>query len=94
MLANTVISNVYGVTERRYFMGATVELALPVSVVAHHQTLNITAGTYMDKLHVTFIAVRQALPHVQKLADAVPDAFAELEADLVSRRKRRRPRTA
>jgi diacylglycerol O-acyltransferase / wax synthase len=91
MLANAVVSNLYGLTERRYFMGARVELALPVSVVAHHQTLNITAGTYVDKLHVTFMAVREALPDVQKLADGTVQAFAELEADLVGQRNRRRP---
>lgn len=90
MLANAVISNVYGLTERRYFMGAAVELALPVSVVAHHQTLNITVGTYIDKLHVTCIAVREALPDIQKLADAVVEAFAELEASLSSAGKSRR----
>ena len=94
MLANAVISNVYGVAERRYFMGAAVELALPVSVVAHHQTLNITAGTYVDKLHVTYIAVREALPDVQRLADATVAAFTELEADLRRPTKRGRPFSA
>jgi diacylglycerol O-acyltransferase len=92
MLANAVVSNLYGVTERRYFMGAAVELALPVSVVAHHQTLNITAGTYVDELHVTYIAVREALPDVQKLADAAVEAFAELEADLIRPPRLRRTR--
>ena len=91
MLANAVVSNLYGLTERRYFMGAAVEMALPISVVAHHQTLNITAGTYVDKLHVTFIAVREALPDIQKLADATVKAFAELEADLVRLPRQRRP---
>lgn len=81
MLANAVISNPYGLSERQYFMGAELELALPVSVVAHHQTLNITATTYVDDLHVTCIAVRDALPDVQKLADAVVAALGELEAD-------------
>jgi diacylglycerol O-acyltransferase / wax synthase len=89
MLANAVVSNVYGLAERRYFMGAAVELALPVSVVAHHQTLNITAGTYVDKLHVTYMAVREALPDIQRLADAAVKAFAELEADLIRPGKRR-----
>jgi diacylglycerol O-acyltransferase / wax synthase len=88
MLANAVISNPYGVTERRYFMGAKVELVLPVSVVAHHQTLNITATTYVDELHITCIAVREALPDIQKLADAAVTALAELEADLAGPRKR------
>jgi len=88
MLANAVISNAYGLDERRYLMGAEVELALPVSVVAHHQTLNITATTYVDELHVTFIAVREALPDIQALADATVKALAELEADLSGSRKR------
>jgi len=91
MLANAVISNAYGLAERRYLMGAEVELALPVSVVAHHQTLNITATTYVDELHVTFIAVREALPDIQKLANATLKALAELEADLAGSRKRPAP---
>jgi WS/DGAT/MGAT family acyltransferase len=92
MLANAVISNAYGLAERRYFMGAEVELALPVSVVAHHQTLNITATTYVDELHVTFIAVREALPDIQELADGAVKALAELEADLArSHRRSGRP---
>jgi diacylglycerol O-acyltransferase / wax synthase len=90
MLANAVISNPYGLTERMYFMGAAVELALPVSVVAHHQTLNITATTYIDELHVTCIAVREALPDIQKLTDGVVAALAELEADLAGPRVRPR----
>ena len=51
MLANTVISNPAGLAERVYFNGAKVELALPVSVVAHHQVLNITVTTYVDELN-------------------------------------------
>jgi len=79
MLANTVISNPAGLTERVYFNGAKVELALPVSVVAHHQVLNITVTTYVDELHVTFIALREAVPDVQRLADYTVDALIELE---------------
>jgi WS/DGAT/MGAT family acyltransferase len=82
MLANAVISNPAGFDKRVYFNGAEVELALPISVVAHHQVLNITITTYVDELHVTFIALEEALPDLQRLADLTTAAAAELEAAL------------
>jgi hypothetical protein len=77
-----------------YFNGAEVELAIPISVVAHHQVLNITVTTYVDELHVTFIALREAIPDLQRLADYTAEALAELEADLARAaraRKSKRP---
>jgi len=90
MLANTVISNPAGLEQTVYFNGAEVELALPISVVAHHQVLNITVTTYVDTLHVTFIALREALPDLGRLAELTVAAVAELEADVL--RNARRPR--
>jgi len=90
MLANAVISNPAGFDRRVYFNGAEVELALPISVVAHHQVLNITITTYVDELHVTFIALREALPDLQHLADLTAAAADELEAAL--HRSARSPR--
>jgi hypothetical protein len=58
---------------------------LPVSVVAHHQVLNITISNYDDELHVTFIALREAVPDVQRLADATMRALAELQHSLTPR---------
>jgi len=87
MLANTVISNPAGFEQRVYFNGAEVELALPISVVAHHQVLNITVTTYVDRLHVTFIALREAIPDLQRLADYTAAALPQLEADLVQARR-------
>lgn len=81
MLANTVISNPAGLERRVYLNGAEVELALPVSVVAHHQVLNITISTYVDELHVTFIALREALPDLPRLADYTVEALDDLERD-------------
>jgi len=83
MLANAVISNPAGFEQRMYYNGAEVELALPISVVAHHQVLNITITTYVDRLHVTFIALREAIPDLQRLAEYTAAAVNELEADLV-----------
>ena len=74
MLANVVISNPAGFEQRVYFNGAEVELALPISVVAHHQVLNITVTTYVDELHVTFIALREAIPDLPRLADYTAEA--------------------
>jgi hypothetical protein len=58
-----------------------------VSVVAHHQVLNITISTYADELHVTFIALREAVPDVQSLADATQRALVELQQSLRSARE-------
>jgi WS/DGAT/MGAT family acyltransferase len=92
MLANSVVSNPAGFQRRLYFNGAEVELALPISVVAHHQVLNITITTYVDELHVTFIALKEAIPDLQRLADYTAAAADELEADL-ARIERRAART-
>jgi diacylglycerol O-acyltransferase len=88
MLANAVISNPAGFEKRLYFNGAEVELALPVSVVAHHQVLNITVTTYVDQLHVTFIALREAIPDLARLAGYTVAAADELDADLARRERR------
>jgi WS/DGAT/MGAT family acyltransferase len=90
MLANVVISNPAGFERRVYFNGAEVELALPISVVAHHQVLNITVTTYVDELHITFIALREAIRDLQRLADYTAEAAVELETDLAGRGKRGR----
>jgi diacylglycerol O-acyltransferase len=85
MLANAVISNPAGLEGKVHFNGLAVELALPVSVVAHHQVLNITISNYDDELHVTFIALREAVPDVQRLADATMRALVELQHSLTQR---------
>jgi WS/DGAT/MGAT family acyltransferase len=92
MLANAVISNPAGFEQRMYFNGAEVELALPISVVAHHQVLNITITTYVDRLHVTFIALREAIPDLHRLAEFTAAAVTDLEADLLpAPRRKTRP---
>jgi diacylglycerol O-acyltransferase len=85
MLANLVVSNPTGLDRPVHFNGVPVELALPVSVVAHHQTLNVTVTNYGATLHVTFIALREALPDVQRLADAAVVALQDLARDVGGR---------
>jgi hypothetical protein len=89
MLANVVISNPAGLEKRVYFNGAEVELALPVSVVGHQQVLNVTVTTYVDELHVTFIALREALPDLGRLAGYSAEAVGQLEMSRPARPRRR-----
>jgi diacylglycerol O-acyltransferase len=92
LLANVVISNPAGLDRRVYFNGAPVELALPVSVVGHQQVLNVTVTTYIDQLHVTLMAQREAIPDVRKLADYVGEAVDRLYAELPASGRARKPR--
>lgn len=93
MLANVVISNPAGFKERVRFNGAEVELALPISVVGHQQVLNVTVTTYADDLHVTFIALKEAVPDLGRMADYTVEALAQLAADVArGRKKQTRPR--
>jgi diacylglycerol O-acyltransferase len=92
MLANAVISNPAGLEGPVYFNGLPVELALPVSVVAHHQVLNVTVSNFGNDLNVTFIALREAVPDVQSLADGTVRALHELEQAVTPRPARPRRR--
>jgi WS/DGAT/MGAT family acyltransferase len=89
MLANLVVSNPAGLEKRVYFNGAPVELALPISVVAHHQVLNVTVTTYVDGLHVTFIALKEALPDLERLARYTAEAVDRLATDVAFVTRRR-----
>jgi len=79
-LANAVISNPFGLPERRFLGGAELEMALPVSVLAPGQALNITAATYDQGLQIAFLGLAQALPDIERLADLTLGAFDELSA--------------
>ena len=95
LLANVVVSNPAGLDRRMYFNGAAVELALPVSVVAHQQVLNVTVTTYVDDLHVTLMAQREAIPDLRKLAGYIAAAVERLETEVggaAARRTRAKPR--
>jgi diacylglycerol O-acyltransferase / wax synthase len=93
LLANLVISNPAGLAKRVYFNGAEVELALPVSVVGHQQVLNVTVTTYANTLNVTFIALREALPDLERLAGLTTEAIAGLARGVGRKTRPRRNRT-
>jgi diacylglycerol O-acyltransferase / wax synthase len=78
-VSNVLVSNPFGLPHECYLMGARVELALPMSVVAAGQMLNVTAVTLAGKLQIGFLAMPQVVPHVDRLAAYTVEAFAELQ---------------
>lgn len=92
-VSNLLVSNPFGVPEKRYLMGAAVELVLPVSVVAAGQMLNVTAVTLADRLQIGFLAIPEAVPDIDKLAQYTAEAFETLKramaAPAPAARKRR-----
>ncbi|MBL0151250.1 MAG: DUF1298 domain-containing protein [Ideonella sp.] len=67
-VSNLLFSNPFGLATRCYLMGAEVELALPMSVVAAGQMLNITVVTLADHLQVGLLGIPGAIEHIDQLA--------------------------
>ncbi|MFO1407860.1 MAG: wax ester/triacylglycerol synthase family O-acyltransferase [Steroidobacteraceae bacterium] len=92
-LANLVISNVPGGRERMYVNGAPMVGTFPVSAVAASVGLNATLTSYADRMDFGFIGNGRTMHTLPRLAKAVADAWAELEAAPMPGAKRtRRPR--
>jgi diacylglycerol O-acyltransferase len=81
-LSNLIVSNPFGLAEKRYLMGAPVVLALPLALINAGQMLNVTAATGDDQLQVSFLAIPSAVPHVDKLTHNTSEAFEELKSAL------------
>jgi diacylglycerol O-acyltransferase len=93
---STVISNVPGPRERRYWNGARLDGMYPVSIPFDGAAVNFTLVSNFDKLDFGIVACRRSVPHVQRLIDYMEDALVELEeaAGLGKRRRRRAPAKA
>lgn len=88
MMANLMISNPFGLPERRYLAGAELEMALPVSVLPPGQSLNVTAATYNDSLQIAFLGLAEQLPDIDKLARYAVEAFEQLAAPVAKPKPR------
>lgn len=77
---NLVISNVPGPPFPLYLGGAELVAAYPMGPVMDGAGLNITVLSYRDHIDIGFMADRDLVPDVWKLADAVQPAFDELVA--------------
>ncbi len=80
---NLIISNVPGPPMPLYMAGARLAGLYPLGPIMDGAGLNVTVLSNEDHVGFGFIACRELVPKVWTLADAVPDALAELvkEAD-------------
>jgi diacylglycerol O-acyltransferase len=84
LVSNLLFSNPFGIEKRSYLMGAEVELALPMSVVAAGQMLNVTAVTLADQLQIGFLGIPGAVDHIERLAECTREAFEELKLEFAA----------
>jgi len=78
--ASLVISNVPGLSQTRYLMGAKVLALYPMSVLIHAQGLNITALSYAGELQYGLLSTPEITPDIQKLADLIGKEFSRIRA--------------
>ena len=77
-MGNTLVSNVPGPKEHLYIRGARMEEMHPISTLPPSNLLNITLFSYAGDLFFGLIATDE-LPNLERLAEYVTEAFAELE---------------
>jgi WS/DGAT/MGAT family acyltransferase len=77
---NVLVTNVPGPARPLYAMGARMIDMYPVVPLAGGQAVSIGITSYDGNMHYGLNADRDALPDVDVLADAMPDALAELRA--------------
>jgi diacylglycerol O-acyltransferase len=78
VIHNLVISNVPGPPFPLYFAGAKLVGLNPLGPIMDGAGLNITILSYVDNINWGFIACRELMPDLWDLADAIPEAQAEL----------------
>jgi WS/DGAT/MGAT family acyltransferase len=83
-LGHTVVSNVPGPAWPLYLEGAEVDEAYFVSALAPGQNLNVTVSSYNGDLYYGLLAVRGALPDLNRLIELIDQEYRELEAILDS----------
>jgi diacylglycerol O-acyltransferase len=84
LVSNLLFSNPFGFEKRCYLMGAEVELALPMSVVAAGQMLNVTVVTLADQLQIGFLGIPGAVDRIERLAECTREAFEELRLEFAA----------
>ena len=77
-MGNTLVSNVPGPKDYLYLKGARLEEMHPISTLPPSNLLNITLFSYAGQLTFGLIAT-DALPALDRLAEHIEKAFAELE---------------
>jgi WS/DGAT/MGAT family acyltransferase len=80
VLHNLIISNVPGPPVPLYMAGARLAGLYPLGPIMDGAGLNVTVLSNEDRIGFGFIACRELVPQLWVLADAVPEALAELVA--------------
>jgi WS/DGAT/MGAT family acyltransferase len=81
-ICNLVVSNVPGPPQALYLGGAKLLGIYPLGPVFSGIALNVTAIGCGDGLDIGLVACREVLPDLWTLADALPEALAELREAL------------
>ncbi|MFE3000230.1 WS/DGAT domain-containing protein [Nocardia sp. NPDC059246] len=74
-----------GPQQTLYLAGARMVGLYPLSLLFRGEALNITAVSYDGRMNFGFIACRESVPHVQRLASYLEDACGELETRYATR---------
>ena len=76
---STVVSNVPGPREKRYWNGARLDGMYPVSIPFDGGAVNFTVVSNFENLDFGIVACRKSVPHVQRLIDYMEESLVELE---------------
>ena len=76
---STVVSNVPGPREPRYWNGARLDGMYPVSIPFDGAAANFTVVSNYKNLDFGIVACRKSVPHVQRLIDYMEESLVELE---------------
>lgn len=77
-VSNLIVSSVPGPPESLYLAGARLAGIYPLGPIYDGLTLNVTAMGCADSMDIGLVACRGRLPDLWALADAIPEALAEL----------------
>jgi diacylglycerol O-acyltransferase len=77
-LCNLVVSSVNGPPEALYFAGARLRGIYPLGPIYDGMALNVTALRCGDAIDVGLVACRGRIRDLWEIADAIPEALAEL----------------
>jgi WS/DGAT/MGAT family acyltransferase len=75
---NLVVSNVPGPQFPLYMGGSKLVDMYPMGPVFDGAGLNVTAMSYQDRVDIGWMACREAVPDLWRLASEIPEALAEL----------------
>ncbi|HEY3470230.1 MAG TPA: wax ester/triacylglycerol synthase family O-acyltransferase [Amycolatopsis sp.] len=75
---NLVVSNVPGPPMPLYLLGARITGLYPLGPVFHGAGLNVTVLSNAGKVHVGLLGARELVKDLWPLADALPEALAQL----------------